>query len=163
MSELVIAKPVFLAHIDDKVWQQLSPAKKHEAIDRQQRIAQQPKKLFPAPPSATAPSDPKVAALLLRIKTDKEWIQALKALWESYFPDFQIPPDSQFQIWINRFHDFDRVVYGMESALAWLTEKSEHPHKAKFEDYPNKVNQETIRAYISGCIKTGRKECDGKP
>jgi hypothetical protein len=157
---IVIAKPEFLAHIDDKVWHQLSPAQKRDAIDRQQRTAQQPTKLFPAPASATAPSDPKVAALLLRIKTDKEWIQALKALWESYFPDFQVPPDSQFQIWINRYHDFDRVVYGMESALAWLTEKSEHPHKVKFEEYPKKADQESIRAYISGSMKKGRKEDD---
>jgi hypothetical protein len=154
MSEISIAKPASLARIDDGIWKQLSATQRREAIEREQRIAAQPQK------PASAPVDPKVAALLLRIKTDKEWIQGLKALWESYFTELQIPPDSQFQIWINRFHDYDRVVYGMESALAWLTEKSEHAHKKKFEEYPNKVNQESLRAYISGCIKTGPKEED---
>jgi hypothetical protein len=163
MSEISIAKPASLARIDDGVWKQLSATQRREAIERQQRINEQAQKPpAPAVASATvkAPTDPKVAALLLRIKTDREWIAALKAVWESYFPDFEIPLDSQFQIWINRYHDYDRVVYGMESALDWLTEKSEHAHKKKFEEYPNKVTQESLRAYISGCMKKPKKAED---
>jgi hypothetical protein len=153
---IVIAKPGFLAHIDDEVWRKYSPAQKREAIERQLRIDKQSQK-----PTAPAPADPKVSTLLLRIQTDKEWIKDLKALWGWYFPDFQPPPDSQFLVWINRFHDYGRVVLGMEGAQAWLAEKAEHPHKKKFEEHPGPVTQQDIRQYISGVIKRGPKEDDG--
>ena len=144
MSELVIAKPHFLS-IDDRVWKQLSPDQRREAIARHKRIDAQ----------SQPQTDPKVAALFLRIKTDKEWIQALKALWDSLYPTFALPPDSQFQVWINWHRDFDRVVYGMDAAHRWLTEKLENPEKPQ-------ATQEHIRSYISGCIKKGRKEDDGR-
>lgn len=161
MSEIVIAKPASLAHIPDNIWQSYTPAKKRETVEREQRIAAQPRKPAPIAP-ATAPADPKVAALLLRIKTDKEWVEVLKTLWQAHFPDYEVPPSSQFQIWINWFHDYDRVVYGMDEALSWLTEKVDHPHKKKFDEHPNKPNEGSLRQYISGIIKNGRKEKDGR-
>lgn len=89
--------------------------------------------------------------ILKKLEVQRENIAALEAVWQEWFPDYDLPTKRQFQVWLKYAEsNLDLIVESFEAGNIWQ-------NKLAFKADSQPKTQADVIQYVSACMRGDRE------